>query len=340
MTKARNGSPKLLRIIVYLLAAVAALVAVLLAYLWLAPLGLKPRSSPTLLMDYKAAADAVQRLVDAEGDTVNPLCHTRLLGHGANTARAIVIFHGISNCPQQFTAIAETLYAEGHNVLLARLPRQGMADRLSDEPRQAKAEEAVALAQDIVDIAHGLGDEVTVVGMSGGGVLAAWLAQNRPDIRQVVLISPMFGVHAFPANLTRPIAMAVRLLPNWWGWFDPLLQEKALGPQHAYPRYSSRTVAEYLRLAAQVAEEARSRPPAVDDIRIIGNLNDESVRTEMYREVATEWQTHGANVFLYEFPVSAGLKHDMIDPDQPNAAADMVHPYLVEVITAEQPRAR
>ena len=212
-----------------------------------------------------------------------------------------MIFHGISNCPQQFAALAETLYAQGYNVLLARLPRQGMADRLSAEPAQANAEEAVALAQDVVDIAHGLGEEVTVVGMSGGGVLAGWLAENRPDIRRAVLIAPMFGVQAFPANLTRPIATAVRLLPNWWGWFDPLLQEKALGPQHAYPRYSSRTVAEYLRLAAQVAEEAQSRPPAVQDIRIIGNLNDESVRTEMYREVAAAWQAHGANVFLYEF---------------------------------------
>ena len=340
MTKARNGAPNLVRIMVFVLAAVPVVLAVLLIYLWLAPFGLRPRSSPAPLRDYKEAADAVQRLVDAEGDAVNPLCHTRLLGHGAKTALVAVIFHGISNCPQQFAALAETLHAPGYNVLLARLPRQGMADRLSAEPAQANAEEAVALAQDVVDIAHGLGEEVTVVGMSGGGILAGWLAENRPDIRRAVLIAPMFGVQAFPANLTRPIATAVRLLPNWWGWFDPLLQEKALGPQHAYPRYSSRTVAEYLRLAAQVAEEAQSRPPAVQDIRIIGNLNDESVRTEMYREVAAAWRAHGANVFLYEFGLSAGLKHDMIDPDQPYAAVDVVHPYLVEVITAERPSAR
>src|SRR5829696_7300656 len=134
MTKARNRVPKLVRMIIYVLAAAATALAVVLAYLWLAPLGLKPRSSPAPLRDYEAATDGVQRLVDAEGNTVNPLCHTRLLGHGTKTARAIVIFHGISNCPHQFTAIAETLYAQGYNVLLARLPRQGMADRLSDEP--------------------------------------------------------------------------------------------------------------------------------------------------------------------------------------------------------------
>ena len=340
MTTPRSLASRLLRVTGYILAAVAALLAALLAYLWFGPLGLQTQPAPTPLHDYLEAARAVQQLAAAEGDAVNPLCHTRLLGHGAKTARTIVIFHGISNCPQQFAALAALLYARGYNVLLARLPRQGMADRLSDAPAAATAEEAVAAGQSLVDIAHGLGDEVTVVGMSGGGTLAAWLAQNRPDIARTVLVAPMFGVQAFPASLTRPIAMAVRLLPNWWGWFDPVLQEKAPGPQHAYPRYSSRTIAEYLRLGAEVADAARAGAPAVHDIRIVNNLNDESVRPELARAVATEWQAHGASVFLYEFPVSAGLKHDLIDPGQPDAAVDVVYPYLLEVITSAHPPAR
>lgn len=225
-------------------------------------------------------------------------------------------------------------------MLLARLPRHGIADRLSTEPAGATAEEAVAAGQSLVDIAHGPGDEVTVVGMSGGGTLAAWLAQNRPDIARAVLLVPMFGVQSFPAYLTRPIAMAVRLLPNWWGWFDPVLQEKAAGPQHAYPRYSSRTIAEYLRLGAEVAADARTRTPAVHDIRIVNNLNDESVRPELARAVAADWQAHGASVFLYEFPISAGLKHDLIDPTQPDAAVDAVYPFLEKAITAAQPPAQ
>ncbi len=317
MKTSRLFAPKLLQFALYVLAAVLAIPALLLAVLWLAPVGLRQRPDPAPLQNYPEAAEAVQRLAAAEGDAVNPLCHTRLLGHGAKTARVIVIFHGISNCPQQFAALAASLHARGDNVLLARLPRQGMADRLSAEPAQATAQEAVAAGQALVDIAHGLGDEVTVVGMSGGGTLAAWLAQNRPDINRVVLVAPMFGVQAFPAPLTRPIAMAVRLLPNWWGWFDPLLQDKALGPRHAYPRYSSRTIAEYLRLGAEVAVEAHSRPPAVQDIRIVNNLNDESVRPELARAVAADWQAHGARVFLYEFPA---LGRAQARPDRPRPA--------------------
>jgi carboxylesterase len=340
MTTPRPLASGLLRVTGYILAAVAALLAMVLAYLWFGPLGLRMQPTPTMLHDYPEAAKAVQQLAVAEGDAVNPLCHTRLLGHGARTARAIVIFHGISSCPQQFAALAALLYERGYNVLLARLPRHGMADRLSAAPAEATAEEAIAAGQSLVDIGHGLGDEVTVVGMSGGGTLAAWLAQNRPDIARAVLVVPMFGVQAFPASLTRPIAMAVRLLPNWWGWFDPLLREKAPGPQHAYPRYASRTIAEYLRLGVEVAADAHDHPPAVNDIRIVNNLNDESVRPELARAVAADWQAHGAPVFLYEFPISAGLKHDLIDPDQPDAAVDVVYPYLLEIITSAHPPAR
>ncbi len=340
MSTVRTFALKPLQFTLYILAAVLALLAVLLAHLWIGPLGLRPPPAPSPLQDYPRAAAAVQRLAPAEGDAVNPWCHPLLLAHGAKTARVVVIFHGISNCPQQFATIAADLYARGYNVLLARLPRQGMADRLSAEPAQATAEEAVAAGQALVDIVHGLGDEVTVVGMSGGGTLAAWLAQNRSDINRVVLVVPMFGVQAFPAPLTRPIAMAVRLLPNWWAWFDPLLQETAPGPRHAYPRYSSRTIAEYLRLAVQVAADARARPPAVQDIRIVNNLNDESVRPELARAVAADWRAHGAAVFLYEFPVAAGLKHDLIDPDQPDAEVGLVYPYLEDVISLAQPPAR
>jgi len=40
----------------------------------------------------------------------------------------------------------------------------------------------------IVDAAAGLGDHVTITGLSGGGVIAGWLAQQRPEIDQAVLI--------------------------------------------------------------------------------------------------------------------------------------------------------
>jgi carboxylesterase len=334
----RSAAASIGRALLIILLLIGALLALLIAFVWFWSLGLEAdTAAPAPVASYAAAVAEIDAMVAAEGDDLNPLCHTNLLTHGDQTARAVVIFHGLGNCPQQFATLAQQIYDSGANVVVARLPYHGMADRLTDLPAQTTAEESLRYASQMVDLAHGLGDAVTVVGFSSGGSVAAWLAQNRADIDRAVIMSPMFGVQAFPANITRALSTAVRFLPNWWGWFDEESKEKIEGPEHAYPRYSSRALAEYLRVGQTVLEEAATTAPAVQDIRVITNLNDESVRPELARTVAEAWQAHGAGVFLYEFPTSAGLKHDMIDRDQPNQQVEIVYPTVLQAITAETP---
>lgn len=326
------------RALLLILLLIFALFALLFAFVWFGSLGLgADKAAPAPSAAYNEATVAIEAMIAAEGDTLHPLCHTNLLTHGDRTAQALVIFHGLGTCPQQFAALAQDLYDQGANVLVARLPYHGAADRLTDLPAQTTAEDALAYAGTMVDLAHGLGDEVTVVGFSSGGSVAAWLAQHRADVDRAVIISPMFGVQAFPAEVTRALSNAVRMLPNWWGWFNEDLKENVEGPEYTYPRYSSKALAEYLRIGQSVVEQAASTAPAVQDIRVISNLNDESVRPELTRAVAEAWQAHGAAVSIYEFPVSAGLKHDMIDPGQPYQNVDLVYPVVENAIITDDP---
>jgi hypothetical protein len=55
--------------------------------------------------------------------------------------------------------------------------------------------------------------------------------------------------------------------------------------------------------------------------------------TPTTKAVAAAWAQHGAGVKLYEFPTSAGLKHDMIDPGQPYQKVDLLYPVLLDAIT-------
>lgn len=326
------------RAVLLILLLIIALFALLFAFVWFGSLGLgADKAAPAPSAAYAEATAAIDAMIATEADSLHPLCHTNLLTHGDKTARAIVIFHGLGTCPQQFAEIAQQLYDQGANVVVARLPYHGMADRLTDLPAQTTAEESLAYAGKMVDLAHGLGDEVTVVGFSSGGSVAAWLAQYRGDFDRAVIISPMFGVQAFPANVTRALSNAVRMAPNWWGWFNEDLKENVEGPEYTYPRYSSKALAEYLRIGQSVVEQAASTAPAVQDIRVISNLNDESVRPELTRAVAEAWQAHGADVSIYEFPVSDGLKHDMIDPGQPYQKVELVYPEVLQFIMAEAP---
>jgi esterase/lipase len=326
------------RALLIILLLIFALFALLFAFVWFRSLDLSAATaSPAAEPTYAEAIAALDALVASEGDELHPDCHTQLLTHGDKTARAVVLFHGLGTCPQQYAALAQQIYESGANVVVARLPYHGLADRLTDLPAQTTAEESLRAAGQMVDLAHGLGDAVTVVGFSSGGSMAAWLAQHRADVDRAVVISPMFAVQAFPANVTRALSSAVRLLPNWWGWFNEDLKENVEGPAYTYPRYSSRALAEYLRVGQAVVEQSAATAPAVADIRVVSNLNDESVRPEVTRAVAEAWQAHGAGVSFYEFPADAGLKHDMIDPGQPYQQVDVVYPVVLAAITADAP---
>ncbi len=51
---------------------------------------------------------------------------------------------------------------------------------------------------EVVDIARGLTDHVTMAGISCGGLITGWAAQQRQDVDLAVLTSPGFGFKAIP----------------------------------------------------------------------------------------------------------------------------------------------
>src|SRR5258708_5217737 len=157
--------------------------------------GLQPRPDPAT--DYATGMERLQRLMALDDAAVNPVCRTRGVVHGHRTKRALGLIHGITSCPQQFAPLASQFFERGYNVVLARLPRHGLLDRTTIEPARLRAEELRTYADAVVDVAGGLGNEVIVVGLSAGGILAAWAAQHRPEVTTAVLIAPSFGLGHF-----------------------------------------------------------------------------------------------------------------------------------------------
>ena len=151
-------------------------------------------SHPNPARDYGEAFSRFQKIQGAEGPKLNPVCLSILLTHGKRTKRAVVFFHGLTNCPEQFRELGRTFYELGYNVLIPRLPRHGVADRKVDNLTPLKAEELRDCADTGVDIACGLGEKVYVAGLSAGGTMAAWVAQNRSEVARVLLIAPALGL--------------------------------------------------------------------------------------------------------------------------------------------------
>ena len=309
-----------------LAAAVAALA------LWpIAPLAARPPSHPATNF-----ADAVQRfdaLRAAEPGGLDTRCGSLLLSHGERTSRVVVLIHGFTNCPWQFEALAETLYATGDNVLLMRLPEHGFTDRKGPTLGRMTAESVLAATYAAIDVADGLGDSVLVAGLSVGAVAAAWAGQERTDVRRAVMIAPMFGLGPIPAALSPTLSHFWRWWPDTFCWWNRHQKDQLPGPTHCYWGWSSRGMSEMLRLAVTLQSAASRSPARAGEMVMVTNANDVAVDNRASRTMLAGWRKQApGRAREYEFAKSLGLGHDLIDPGQPYQRIEIVYPVLVQLL--------
>ena len=289
-------------------------------------------SQPHPAQSYEEAVQRIESLQADHRSKMNPACTAQFMTHGQKVKEAIVLVHGYTNCPTEFVPLGKEFYDLGYNVLIAPLPHHGLADRLNDEQGQLSAKELAAYTDHVVDIAQGLGDQVTILGYSGGGVVTAWAAQNRADVDTAVVMSPAFGFLAIPTLLTAPVMNIVLASPDVFVWWEPELQAKS-GFAYTYPRYSKHALAQILRFGYSVQVSAWLRPPSARRIFVVTNANDDSVNNALTAKVAQSWLKHNAQLTIYEFPVSLKLPHDLIDANRSDANTEFVDQKLIDLIT-------
>lgn len=277
---------------------------------------------------YAEALARIDSIRALEGPDVLPACRTRALVVGDRTANVIVLFHGFTNCPKQFDSLATSLVRRGSNVVLPRVPRHGLGDRMTHELTRLTAEELTRSGMAAVDIARGLGARVTVAGLSSSAVLAAWLAQNRPDVDRVVLLAPSFAPRGMEAAVARRLTNAMRRAPNFFVWWDGKRKAEVPGPRQCYPRFASRALAEVYRLGFTVLDGADHAAPKTKHLAILTTASDEGVNNDIAGELARRWRARGARVQTYEFPESLDVRHDMIDPEQPYQRIHLSYPVI------------
>lgn len=176
------------------------------------------------------------------------------------------------------------------------MPHQGFSDRLTTDLAWLSAEELPRFGATTVDLAQGLGNHVTVVGLSSGGNVAAWAAQKRADVDTAVLIAPMLGILKLPPYSVKPVANAALTLPNFFIWWDAAAEENISGRSYAYPRYPTEAVGGLLRLGASVDRCAQERAPAARRIVAVSNEADSAVNNAVLDQVVSQWRLQGSAV--------------------------------------------
>jgi len=306
-----------------------ALIALIAFGFWLfSPPGFSSVARPAASYD-----GALKRFAEIEAAEASlplaPEGKSRLFTHGHKTGRVFVLLHGLTNCPEQFVPLAKILFASGANVVIPRARYAGFADRMNDVQGLQSGQDLLDQAAEGLDIAAGLGDRISLAGLSGSAVAAAWMAEHREGIESVLVMSPFFSLYGYPVPVIDALSAVLSKAPNFYMWWNNALQEKNPGPSYAYPRYGTRCMADTVQLSRAV--RSSSGPLKAGRMDILTTGTDVGANNALTGELASEWaDKNPARVTAFQFPATDGVPHDMVDPNQPDAKIGLTYPVILE----------
>ncbi len=315
---------------------IAATVITVFAVLLLA-IGAVPASTAGLESRPNAAVDfagGMERLnaihVDEERQPLLAECRTQWKTHDRRTEKAIVFYHGLTNCPAQFAYLADVFFERGYNVIIARHPYHVYADRDPAHLASLTAAGYRDMADASIDAARGLGEQVYVVGLSGGGTVAAWVAQHRADVTRSVMLAPFYGSGFMPAFINR---FGINLLTR----IPSITLPGATIIPYAYPGNTTRAMGETMLLGESVSRLAGNHKPATTSLALLYNENDRTVNNTMAVDLMKAWARTGITPEIYVMPASLGLPHDIIDMNQDVKDPELVYTAVVDIVEGRQP---
>ncbi|GAA0502931.1 hypothetical protein Ade02nite_36550 [Paractinoplanes deccanensis] len=286
-----------------LLGAVLILLVAAIATIYLWPLHssrLTHATEATLPFAQAQASAKAAVSADTADTDVTARCRTKALLHPERTAKAVLMLHGYTDCPAQFDALAQFYYDKGYNVYVPRAPRHGVSDTKAHAGLHA--DELADYAEQALTVTSGLGTDVGVVGVSGGGVLATWLAEYRPDaVAHLLALSPFYqpAAEQAPAWQVKPLMVLYgnRLLPDHFN-----------GQGFSYAALS-----QYLRIARNYRDDPAN--PKLRSVAVVTSANDTFIDRGRAAEI-TQGIASANNLQLgrYEIPASWGVGHDTADP--------------------------
>ena len=300
-------------------------------------LGLLPLSSQGLQSEpdpagtYEEAVARFQQVEQVEQGIVNDLGHSRLLVHSEKTPGVYVLVHGTTNSPEQWQELGDTLYNQGHNVLILRMPYHGLESHRVSQLGQLSPQDLRAYADKAVDIAAGLGDEIVVAGISGGGAVTAWMAQNRPEVDRALLLAPFFGVHGVPDSADTLLMNAFSRLPN-------IVLDDPLEPRRdwVYRGEATRGVAAFLALGHNATQDARKGAIPAGQVIVVTTAKDNTANNGATAKLVDLWQGAGAEVVTFEFEPSLDIPHNSVDPAADAAKKQLVYEQMLRLLGEEK----
>lgn len=161
--------------------------------------------------------------------------YPNILHHGHRTSDVVVLIHGLTDSPYYMDAIGRRFHAAGATVVYPLLPGHGLLEPNEAMEDDELAEKWKATTDAAVEIAHGLGDRVSIGGLSTGGALAVNKALRDPGTIDggVFLFSAALNVGTMNQFLGGGVLLAPMIAREQDGDY------RGVGPNpYKYPKFS------------------------------------------------------------------------------------------------------
>lgn len=274
-------------------------------------------SRPAPLATPEVARAAIAAEAAAETD-VKPACHSRLVEPSRTPRGVIVLLHGYGSCPAQMSALAALLADDGYLVYVPLLPEHGRTG--SGTSLNGLSEEAYrAFGDRSIDVARGFGLPVSVLGISAGGNVAAWIGQHRSDVEVAVVVSPALGLARVPDVVTRGLTNLFGRLPSIGFPYGTTLP-------HTNDGVATGPLAATANFGQSLIENAGGRP-AARRVVVVTNEHDHVTSNDLALKLAGRMQA-----VVQALPATLQLPRDLIDPQRPGARVAEVYPTLIALV--------
>lgn len=261
---------------------------------------------------YSIAANSLPLRTKLQEDRLpvrNDACRSQFLLHSAPTSKVCLFFHGFTAAPYQFLPMGRTLYQAGYNVLIPRLPGHGQAGDWNGQnppPLPTDADTYKKFALEWLRQAQGLGDEVVVGGLSGGGTLAAWLALEKAEqIDRALLFA------AYLSSSNKVIDLFVKMFNTYFEW-----QSDEPGEPIGYKGFTLPDLRVFLDLGSEVLK--RSKNAASPPMFVISTEADRAVSNPDHETLFENLLVRQPKTWYYCFDRALNIPHTMMTKAEGN----------------------
>ena len=236
-------------------------------------------------------------------------CRSKFFFHSHPTSKVFLFLHGFTAGPYQFEPLGQALFQAGYNVLVPLQPGHGIAGHWDSDNPPPLPEDSQVYKQFVlewVQQAERLGQQLFIGGLSTGGTLAAWLAQQYPqDIKKSLLFAPYLGGN----NIL--VDWLVEVLPFYYEWLN-----KDNPGNFGYEGFRIPALRLFLDLGEQILDQAKTT--LATPMLIVSSESDQAVNLQEHRELFEAVVQVQPNSWYYCFDKQQKVPHTMMTEAEGN----------------------